>query len=215
MIFCNASFYCCPENAGSENLKDLGEIMSRIGKKPITIPAGVEIKIAGRNVSVKSSKGELSWEHPAGIEVKQEENQILVSRKEETKELRAFHGLTRALINNMVIGLTEGFEKKMLIYGVGYNCDVKGNKFVLNIGFCHPVEFDIPANTEVVIDVKAARGNDEPAKLAIKGIDKQVVGEFAAKIRAVRPPEPYKGKGIRYIDEYVIRKEGKPMVSGG
>ena len=189
--------------------------MSRIGKKPIEVPSGVEIKIAGRKVSVKTSKGELSWEHPEGIEVKYEDNILTVDRKEETKQLRAFHGLTRALINNMVVGLTEGFEKKLLIYGVGYNCDVKGNKFVLNIGFCHPVEFDIPEKTEVVIDVKAARGNDEPAKLAIKGIDKQVVGEFAAKIRAIRPPEPYKGKGIRYHDEFVIRKEGKPMVSGG
>ena len=188
--------------------------MSRIGKKPIEIPKGVEIKINGRKVSVKTSKGELSWEHPAGITVKQEDNMIVVSRNEETKQLRAFHGLTRALINNMVVGLTEGFEKKLLIYGVGYNCDVKGKKFVLNIGFCHPVEIDIPENTEVVIEVKAARGNDEPAKLSIKGIDKQVVGELAAVIRAVRPPEPYKGKGIRYHDEYVIRKEGKPMVSG-
>ncbi len=189
--------------------------MSRIGKKPIDIPKGVDIKIKGRLVSVKSPKGELSWEHPEGITTTIEDKTIVVKRANETKQLKAFHGLTRALINNMVIGLTDGFEKKLLIYGVGYNCNVVGNKFVMNIGFCHPVEFDIPEHIEVVIDIKAARGNDEPAKLSIKGIDKQVVGEFAAVIRAVRPPEPYKGKGIRYHDELVIRKEGKPMVSSG
>ena len=189
--------------------------MSRIGKKPIPIPAGAEVKIDGRKVTVKGPKGTLSWEHPKGIKTVIEDNLVKVSRDNDTKQLRAFHGLTRALINNMVVGVTKGFEKKLEIYGMGYNCDVKGNTFVLNIGFCHPVEFEIPAGIEVDIKIKAARGNEDPAKLTIKGIDKQLVGEFAAKIRRVRPPEPYKGKGIRYEDEYVIRKEGKPMVSGG
>ena len=189
--------------------------MSRIGKSPINVPEGVEIKQVGRDVTVVGPKGQLNWEHPDGITVQIKDNVIIVERKNETKQLKAFHGLTRALINNMVIGVHTGFEKKLEMYGVGFNCDIQDGKFMMHIGFCHPVYIDIPEHTEVRIEIKAARGNEEPAKFAIWGIDKQVVGELAATIRKVRPPEPYLGKGIRYVGEYVIRKEGKPMVSTG
>jgi len=176
--------------------------MSRIGNKTIDIPSGVEVKITGDIVEVKGAKGTLTQELKYGVTVKYEDNKILVS-SDGLKENRKFHGLYRSLINNCVIGVSEGFTKKLLIQGVGFKAQVTGNKLVLNIGFCHPVEFQIPEGLTV-----AAKS---PTELDISGINKQLVGEFAAKIRDVRKPEPYKGKGIRYSDEVVRRKAGKAM----
>ncbi len=175
--------------------------MSRIGRKPIDIPAGVEVTLNGTEISVKGPKGQLSRTlHPA-MKVTIENNQIRVERPSDKKEHRALHGTTRTIIANMVEGVTNGFEKRLELVGVGYRASKSGNKIVLNVGYSHPVEivpeagieFEVPENTKVVV----------------KGIDKERVGAMAAKIRAVRKPEPYKGKGIRYENEYVRRKEGK------
>ena len=191
--------------------------MSRIGKKAIAIPSGVEVKIQDRHVSVTGPKAKtpLTWEFPKGITVAVEGKQVVVTRSSDHKQVRAFHGLTRALINNMVIGASKGFEREMQIFGVGFSCNLQGSNLVMKIGFCHDVTMAVPAGVEVKIKTPAARGNDTPAEFTVMGSDKQAVGQFAANIRRVRPPEPYKGKGIRYKDEFVRRKEGKPLVSGG
>ncbi len=175
--------------------------MSRIGNKPIEIPKDVTVTVNGNSVTVKGPKGELSKEFNNDMNIQMEENQLTVTRPSDSKEHRALHGTTRSLIANMIEGVSKGFEKSLELVGVGYRAQKQGKKLVLNVGFSHPVEFvsedgieiDVPSNTKIVV----------------KGIDKQKVGEFAAKIRAVRPPEPYKGKGIRYEGEYVRRKEGK------
>lgn len=175
--------------------------MSRIGLKPIEIPEGVEVKFKGTKVTVKGPKGELSKDIHEDMIVKMEDNVITVERPSNQKEHRALHGTTRTLIANMIEGVTKGFEKSLEISGVGYRAQKQGNKLVINAGYSHPVEiepidgieFDVPKNTE----------------LTVKGIDKELVGAVAANIRAIRPPEPYKGKGIRYAGEYVRRKEGK------
>lgn len=181
--------------------------MSRIGKQPVTIPSGVTVEAKGREVSVKGPKGNLSFELRPEVQLEVEGNQASVglTGTGAAREARAFHGLTRALLNNMVTGVTQGFEKKLEIHGVGWNAQVQGQKVVLNIGFCHPV--DIP----LVGGVTAECPNN--TSIVIRGANKQAVGQVAADIRAVRPPEPYKGKGIRYQGEFVRRKSGKSFGS--
>ena len=175
--------------------------MSRIGNKVVVLPAGVEIKQDGNNITVKGPKGELTREFSSDIKMNIERNEVTFTRPNDSKEMKTIHGTTRANFNNMVVGVSEGFQKALELIGVGYRAQVQGNKLTLNVGYSHPVEmtapegvtFEVPANTQVIV----------------KGINKEVVGELAANIRGVRPPEPYKGKGIRYVGEFVRRKEGK------
>ncbi|MBO1628058.1 50S ribosomal protein L6 [Bacillus cereus] len=176
--------------------------MSRIGKKILEIPAGVTITVTENNtVTVKGPKGELTRTFNADMSIKIEENILTVERPSEQKEHRALHGTTRALLGNMVEGVTTGFTRGLELIGVGYRAQKQGNKLVLSVGYSHPVEMTPEAGLEVEVPA--------PTKIVIKGIDKQRVGEFAANVRAVRAPEPYKGKGIRYEGEVVRRKEGK------
>lgn len=176
--------------------------MSRIGKLPVTIPAGVEVKISDSNlVTVKGPKGELQEQISKLIQLEQKDGILTVSRKGDSKEERSAHGLSRTLINNMVAGVTQGFEKKLQLIGVGYKAEKKGKVLVLNLGYSHPIEMEDP--TEIQTEVTS------PTEVVIKGISKAIVGNYAANIRAKRPPEPYKGKGVRYVDEVVRRKEGK------
>ncbi len=190
--------------------------MSRIGKKPIDVPSGVTVDIKGQNVKVSGPNGKLEMScHPL-IQVKTEGSQILVENNTpEDREAKQLHGTMRALIDNMVVGVSKGFERKMQIFGTGYNVAEQGGNLVFQIGFCHPVEMAIPKGIKVEIEVKATRGNDVPAKFTLSGPDKHQLGQFAANIRRVRPPEPYKGKGIRYADEHVRRKVGKAFATGG
>lgn len=175
--------------------------MSRIGKAPVTIPAGVTIEMDGQTVTVKGPKGELTRSISPNIELSIKENEITFTRPDDSKENRSLHGTTRSIINNMVVGVSEGYKKELQLIGVGYRAQKQGKKLVLNVGLSHPVEFEesegvsfeVPSNTSIIV----------------QGYNKEKVGELAANIREVRPPEPYKGKGIRYVDEYVIRKEGK------
>ncbi|EJE4093642.1 50S ribosomal protein L6 [Enterococcus faecalis] len=175
--------------------------MSRIGNKVVVLPVGVEIKQDGNNITVKGPKGELTREFSSDIKMNIEGNEVTFTRPNDSKEMKTIHGTTRANFNNMVVGVSEGFQKALELIGVGYRAQVQGNKLTLNVGYSHPVEmtapegvtFEVPANTQVIV----------------KGINKEVVGELAANIRGVRPPEPYKGKGIRYVGEFVRRKEGK------
>ena len=194
--------------------------MSRIGKKPIPVPAGVKVKVAGSEVSVSGPKGTLSWKAPFSAVVAYDESTriIAVERKDDRKQSRANHGLTRALLANMVTGVSEGFSRRLQIYGTGYNCKLQGKTLHLNVGFSgrrrgigSQFELAVPDSVEVVIEKEAARGDTEPAVLLVKGCDKQAVGEFAAEIRALRKTEPYKGKGIRYEGEHVKRKQGKAL----
>lgn len=176
--------------------------MSRIGNKTITIPAGVEVNIAaGNEVTVKGPKGTLSRKFNPQLEIKIEDGVLTVARPNEQKHIKQLHGTTRALINNMIVGVHEGFTKKLELVGIGYRAAVSGNKLTLNIGYSHPVEFT--AEEGVTIEVP------QPTEIVVSGIDKQRVGEWASNIRAVRKPEPYKGKGIRYKGEHIRRKEGK------
>ena len=176
--------------------------MSRIGRLPIQIPAGVTVTIADDNtVTVKGPKGELSQKVNKDIKVEQVGTEVIVSRPSDSKPHRSMHGLYRSLINNMVVGVTKGFEKVLLIEGVGYRASVEGGKLNLAMGYSHPVLIDAPAN--ITFETPA------PTRIVIKGIDKQAVGAIAADIRAVRKPEPYHGKGIRYENEVIRRKEGK------
>ncbi len=178
--------------------------MSRVGRNPIPVPSGVNITVdKGNKVTVKGPKGELSEQCSTDMEVTQDDGQIVVKRPTDQRNHRAQHGLTRALINNMVVGVTDGFSKQLEIHGVGYRAEMKGKNLVLLVGYSHPVEFAPPSDT-ISFDVsKDGRG------LTISGIDKCEVGQLAAVIRKVRPPEPYKGKGIRYQGEYVRIKAGK------
>jgi len=175
--------------------------VSRIGRKPIALPPGVEIKVEDRVMTVKGPKGELSQAVPEDISIDQQDGEILVTRPSDAKRHRAMHGLTRALLANMVTGVTNGFEKKLEMVGVGYRAQMQGSKLVLNLGFSHPVEIEPPAGIE--FEVPAV------TRITVKGIDKQLVGNTAADIRALRKPEPYKGKGLRYENEVVRRKAGK------
>ncbi|MCI5884690.1 MAG: 50S ribosomal protein L6 [Clostridiales bacterium] len=176
--------------------------MSRIGIKPVSLPAGVEVKVDGNNVvTVKGPKGELQEQVSKLLKVEVIENEVVVSRDSDTKEYRSQHGLARTLINNMVVGVTQGFEKKLQINGVGYKAEKKGKDLVMNLGYSHQVIMTDPEGitTEVT----------SPTEIIVKGIDKAVVGNYAANIRKWRKPEPYKGKGIKYADEVIRRKEGK------
>ncbi len=175
--------------------------MSRIGKKPVAVPAGVEVKIDGSTVTVKGPKGTLTNTFNPDIIIKQEGAEIIVDRPSENKLHKSLHGLTRTLINNMVEGVTNGFSKSLEIEGVGYRAAKQGKNLVMNLGYSHQVI--IPEIDGITIDVPNA------TSIVVNGIDKQVVGQFAAEIREKRPPEPYKGKGIRYAGERIIRKEGK------
>ncbi len=175
--------------------------MSRIGKKPVVIPAGVTVTVKDNLVTVKGPKGELKQDVNKKITVEVKDNEVIVTRPNDQKENRSMHGLYRALIANMVKGVTEGFSKELTIVGTGYRGQMKGKNLVLTIGYSHPVEITPPAN----ITIEAPK----PTQIFVRGIDAQVVGQVAADIRAVREPEPYLGKGIRYVDEYVRRKEGK------
>ncbi|HEX5470268.1 MAG TPA: 50S ribosomal protein L6 [Lacipirellulaceae bacterium] len=175
--------------------------MSRIGKKPIAVPAGVKVNVAGRAVTVEGKLGKLEYNHRPEISVKVDDGNVVCSRSSDDREIRAYHGLTRALINNMIIGVTEGYEKKLEIQGVGYLGAVQGNTLQLRVGFANEVHKKIPKELTVTCP--------DQTHIVIKGTDKQLVGEFAAEVRAVRKPEPYKGKGIRYDGEQVRRKAGK------
>ena len=176
--------------------------MSRIGKMPIAIPAGVTVEIAENNkVTVKGPKGTLERVLPSEMDIKMEGSEIVVSRPNDLKKMKSLHGLTRTLINNMVIGVTEGYEKKLEVNGVGYRAQKQGKKLVLSLGYSHPVEMEDPEVLETVLDGQNI--------IVVKGIDKEKVGQYAAEIRAKRAPEPYKGKGIKYADEVIRRKVGK------
>ena len=181
--------------------------MSRVGKQPIEVPSGVTVEITAKEIKVKGSKGELKRSIHPNVEVKQEGSVITVNRKDETKESRSLHGLFRSLIANMVEGVDKGFEKRLEVKGVGYKFKSSGNKITLNLGFSHPIEHKSPEGVTFEED------EENKQIIIVKGIDKEAVGETAAKVRSFRPPEPYKGKGIRYIDEYVARKAGKTAAS--
>ena len=175
--------------------------MSRIGRAPITVPAGVEVTLNGNHITVKGPKGTLERDFAPSISVAQENGVLSVTRATDSKQDRSLHGLTRTLIANMIIGVTEGFSKKLQINGVGYRCEKKGNEVFLKIGFSH--EVSVKENEDIQLEVPDAN------TIIVKGIDKQKVGQFAAEVRGKRPPEPYKGKGIKYDYEVVRRKEGK------
>ena len=175
--------------------------MSRIGRMPVAIPAGVTVDIAeGNKVTVKGAKGTLVRELPVEMEIKIEDGHVVVTRPNDLKKMKSLHGLTRTLIHNMVVGVSEGFEKKLEVNGVGYKAAKQGKKLVLSLGYSHPVEMIDPEGLEAVVD-----GN----VITVKGIDKEKVGQYAAEIREKRAPEPYKGKGIKYADEVIRRKVGK------
>ena len=181
--------------------------MSRIGRKPIVIPAGVEVKIDGNHVTVKGPKGTLdSTIHPL-MTIEQKDGEVLVTRPNDGKQARSLHGLSRTLIANMVTGVSEGFKKDLEIQGIGYRAAKQGSDLVMNLGYSHQVIMTEPEG--ITIEVP------DPSKIVVNGIDKQKVGQVAAEIREKRPPEPYKGKGIRYVGEFVARKEGKAGKAGG
>jgi large subunit ribosomal protein L6 len=176
--------------------------MSRIGKAPITVPSGVEVSIVDRHITVKGAQGTLERDIPGEIQVAQEDGSLLVTRPNDERQNRALHGLTRSLVNNMVVGVSAGFTKELDIVGVGYRATAQGpNKIELALGFSHPVHVDAPNG--ITFEVPA------PTKIIVKGIDKELVGQVAANIRKIRKPEPYKGKGVRYANEVVRRKAGK------
>jgi large subunit ribosomal protein L6 len=181
---------------------EFGELkMSRIAKAPIEIPAGVEVSLSGTEISVKGSKGTLSRTIHQDVEVSQEGTTLKTAPRTNAKALVALAGTTRALLNNMVLGVSQGFEKKLSLVGVGYRAKAAGNKLDLTLGFSHPVQYEVPEGITVE--------TPSQTEIVVSGADKQVVGQVAAEIRAYRSPEPYKGKGVRYVDEYVARKEAK------
>jgi large subunit ribosomal protein L6 len=177
--------------------------MSRIGKSPIVVPASVKVNVSGKKVSVQGPKGKLDMELPRRTSLKVEGDKIVVSRDGEDAEAKAMHGLGRALVNNMVQGVSVGFSKKLEINGVGFKAVVQGNVVNLTLGYSHPINYPIPAQIKVTVE--------ENTKVTIEGPSKQVVGQVAAEIRSYYPPEPYKGKGVKYSDEKIIRKEGKTV----
>jgi large subunit ribosomal protein L6 len=182
--------------------------MSRTGKKPIAVPEGVEVKISGDLVEVSGPLGRLTQRLYPKIKVTKKDGQILVERLSNSKYYRALHGLARSLINNLIIGVTKGFRKELIITGMGYRAKLEGRMLNLQLGYSHPVKFPLPEGIEIKVE--------KQTQIMVSGIDKQLVGEVAAKIRRFRPPEPYKGKGIRYVDEHIKRKVGKAAaVSAG
>ncbi len=177
--------------------------MSRIGKQPIAIPPKVKVEVKGQQVSVEGPKGKLKWELPRRTSLKVENGKVVVSRQGDDAQAKALHGMSRALVNNMVRGVSEGFVKKLEIQGVGFKAAVQGQTVNLSLGYSHPVIYPIPEQIKVTVE--------ENTKLTIEGPDRQSVGEVAAEIRSFYPPEPYKGKGVRYVGEHVTRKEGKTV----
>jgi large subunit ribosomal protein L6 len=177
--------------------------MSRIGKQPIAIPSTVKVEVKGQKVFVEGPKGKLDWELPRRTSLKVQDGKIIVSRDGDDAQARALHGLSRALVNNMVNGVAEGFVKKLEIQGVGFKAAVQGRIVNLNLGYSHPINYQIPEQIKVTVE--------ENTKLTIEGPDKKVVGQVAAELRSFYPPEPYKGKGVRYVGEHVQRKEGKTV----
>ncbi len=177
--------------------------MSRIGKQPIAIPPKVKVEVKGQQVSVEGPKGKLNWQLPRRTSIKVDNGKVLISRQGDDDATKALHGLSRALVNNMVRGVSEGFSKKLEIQGVGFKAAVQGKNVNMNLGFSHPIVYPIPDQIKVTVE--------ENTKLTIEGPDRQVVGQVAAELRSFYPPEPYKGKGVRYTDERVIRKEGKTV----
>lgn len=178
--------------------------MSRIGRQPILIPSGVQVNITDRNISVKGSKGQLSWDFPDPIVVKQDSGSLLVERPDDDRRNRALHGTTRALIANMVKGVSEGFIRKLEINGVGYRASAQGTTLNLELGYSHPIQYELPKGISAEVE--------KNVQITLRGVDKQVLGEVAAKVRSFRPPEPYKGKGIKYVEEHIRRKVGKKNV---
>jgi large subunit ribosomal protein L6 len=181
--------------------------MSRIGRLPITVPSGVDVTIDGRTVTVKGPKGTLSRALHPDMTVSREDGTIVVTRPTEQKTHKQLHGLTRTLVNNMVVGVTDGYRKGLEITGVGYRAALNGKKLQLNLGYSHPIEIDPPEGISFEVE--------NPTRLAVIGIDKELVGQIAAKVRSTRKPEPYKGKGVRYAGEYIRRKAGKAGKIGG
>ena len=177
--------------------------MSRIGKQPIAIPAKVKVEVKGQKVHVEGPKGKLDWELPRRTSLKVQDGKVLVSREGDDASAKALHGLSRALINNMVRGVSEGFMKKLEIQGVGFKAAVAGTNVTMSLGYSHAIVYPIPAQVKVTVE--------ENTKITIEGPDRQTVGQVAAELRSFYPPEPYKGKGVRYSDERVIRKEGKTV----
>ncbi len=177
--------------------------MSRIGKQPIAIPPKVKVEVKGQSVHVEGPKGKLDWELPRRTSLKVQDGKVVVSRQGDDAAAKALHGLSRALVNNMVKGVSEGFVKKLEIQGVGFKAAVQGQAVNLSLGYSHPIVYPIPAQIKVTVE--------ENTKLTIEGPDRQVVGQVASEIRSFYPPEPYKGKGVRYTDERVVRKEGKTV----
>ncbi|GAB4261756.1 50S ribosomal protein L6 [Deferrisoma sp.] len=175
--------------------------MSRIGKKPVVVPKGVEIRFQAPELTVKGPKGTLSARIPEGIGLEIDDGEIRVTRPSDDRRMRSLHGTTRSVVQNLVTGVTQGFQKDLQIEGVGYRANLQGNTLVMNLGFSHPVEYPVPQ--DVKIEVKDQR------VISVAGIDRQRVGQVAAEIRRVKPPEPYKGTGIRYVGEHIVRKEGK------
>ncbi|CNF18204.1 50S ribosomal protein L6 [Mycobacterium tuberculosis] len=175
--------------------------MSRIGRLPITVPSGVEVNLDGREVTVKGPKGTLSHTVAEPIEVSQEDGRIVVTRPNDMNKVRGLHGLTRTLINNMVVGVTDGYKKTLVIQGVGYRVVAKGQNVEFSLGYSHPIPFEAPEGIKLTVE--------RPTQLTVEGIDKQLVGEIAARIRKLRKPDPYKGKGVRYEGEQIRRKVGK------
>jgi large subunit ribosomal protein L6 len=175
--------------------------MSRIAKAAIAVPSGVNVALEGQSFSVKGPKGQLSRTVHPGVQVSQEDGSLTVAPKVQSKESWAMAGTIRALVNNMVVGVSQGFEKKLMLIGVGYRAQAKGNTLTLNLGFSHPIEYPVPEGIQV--------HTPSQTEIVVAGADKQRVGQVAAEIRAFRPPEPYKGKGVRYADEHVVRKEAK------
>lgn len=177
--------------------------MSRIGKQPVAIPPNVKVEVKGQKVFVEGPKGRLDWELPKRTSLKVQDGKIVVSRDGDDARAKALHGLSRALVNNMVRGVSEGFVKKLEIQGVGFKAAVQGDNVTMTLGYSHPIVYPIPNQIKVTVQ--------DNTKITVEGPDKQVVGEVAAELRAFYPPEPYKGKGVRYVGERVVRKEGKTV----
>ena len=175
--------------------------MSRIGRLPVPLASGVKVELAGRKVTVRGPKGSLAQELPGGIDAEVADGKILVKRRDDSKPQRALHGLTRALLNNAVVGVTKGFSKELEIQGVGYRAQLSGTNVNLTLGYTHAIDFPIPSGIQIAVE--------KQTKLTVTGIDRQQVGQVAAKLRALRPPDVYKGKGVRYVNEVVRKKAGK------
>ncbi len=189
--------------------------MSRIGKKPVAIPAGVKAELKGQKICIKGPQGELCLDCNPRIKVKIADSNVLVENENRDDKFACqLHGTTRALIANMVKGVTDGYQKRMQVFGTGFNVKVQADKFVLQVGFANPVTVQIPKGVKITVETPATKGDDVPAVFVISGPDKALVGLLAANVRNISPPEPYKGKGIRYADEYVRRKVGKSFTSG-